>query len=232
MTTTDNSGASTITREQFLGMIDHSLLKPNLTRGDIVPGLEYAAEVRPKAICIVPNYLKLAAEILSGTGVVLGTVAGFPNGAMRTDVKVFESVKAVEDGATEVDIVIPIGALRGGEFDLVRDDIAQVVEAIAPAHVKVILETAYLTDDEILKGAALTSEAGAAFVKTSTGFASSGATPRNIALLRQGAAPQTQVKAAGGIYTLADCLAAIDAGADRLGISRTRAILDEFDAQG
>lgn len=230
--TTDNSGASAITREQFLGMVDHSLLKPSLTRDEIVAGLEYAAEVRPKAICIVPNYLKLAGEILSGTGVLLGAVAGFPNGAMRTDVKVFEAVKAVEDGATEVDMVILIGALRGREFDLVRDDIGQVVEAIAPAHVKVILETAYLTDEEILKGAALTSEAGAAFVKTSTGFASSGATPKNIALLRQGAAPQTQVKAAGGLNTLADCVAAIEAGADRIGISKTQAILAELDARG
>ena len=204
---------------------------PNLTRDDIVAGLEYAAEVQPKAICIVPNHLKLAGEVLAGTGVVLGTVTGFPNGAMRTEVKVFESVKAVEDGATEVDIVIPIGALRGGEFDLVRDDIAAVVQAIAPAYVKVILETAYLTDEQILKGAALTSEAGAAFVKTSTGFAATGATPRNVALLRKGAATQTQVKAAGGLNTLADCLAVIDAGADRIGISKTRAILDELDAQ-
>lgn len=222
--------ATSITREQLLGMIDHSLLKPQLTREEIVAGLEYAAEVRPKAICIVPNHLKLAGEILSGTGVILGTVAGFPNGAMRTDVKVFESVKAVEDGATEVDMVIPIGALRGGEFDLVRDDIARVVEAIAPAHVKVILETAYLTDDQILRGSALVSEAGAAFVKTSTGFAPSGATPENVALLRKGAARETQVKAAGGMNTLADCIAVIEAGADRIGISKTRAILGEFDS--
>lgn len=227
---TAKRSATTITREQLLGMIDHSLLKPQLTREEIVAGLEYAAEVRPKAICIVPNHLKLAGEILSGTGVILGTVAGFPNGAMRTDVKVFESVKAVEDGATEVDMVIPIGALRSGEFDLVRDDIAQVVEAIAPAHVKVILETAYLTGDQILRGSALVSEAGAAFVKTSTGFAPSGATPDNVALLRQGAAQETQVKAAGGINTLADCIAVVEAGADRIGISKTRAILGEFDS--
>ena len=141
-----------ISREQLLGMIDHSLLKPQLTRDEIVAGLEYAAEVRPKAICIVPNHLKLAAEILSGTDVLLGTVAGFPNGAMRTDVKVFESVKAVEDGATEVDMVIPIGALVGGEYDVVLADITEVVRAVAPAEVKVILETAYLTDEQILKG--------------------------------------------------------------------------------
>jgi deoxyribose-phosphate aldolase len=229
MSTTQRSTTS-ITREQLLGMIDHSLLKPQLTRDDIVAGLEYAAEVRPKAICIVPNYLTLAREILSGTGVLLGTVAGFPNGAMRTDVKVFESARAVEDGATEVDMVIPIGALRGGEHDLVRDDIAQVVQAVAPAHVKVILETAFLTDEQILKGSALVSEAGAAFVKTSTGFAPSGATPENVALLRKGAAPETQVKAAGGLNTLADCLAVIEAGADRIGISKTQAILSELDA--
>ena len=133
-----------ISREQLLGMIDHSLLKPQLTRDEIVAGLEYAAEVRPKAICIVPNHLKLAAEILAGTGVLLGTVAGFPNGAMRTDVKVVESVKAVEDGAAEVDIMIQVGALVGGEYDLVRDDITQVVRDVATAEVKVILETAHL----------------------------------------------------------------------------------------
>ncbi|MDT0353940.1 deoxyribose-phosphate aldolase [Pseudonocardia charpentierae] len=216
-----------ISREQLLGMIDHSLLKPQLTRDEIVAGLEYAAEVRPKAICIVPNHLKLAAEILSGTDVLLGTVAGFPNGAMRTDVKVFESVKAVEDGATEVDMVIPIGALVGGEYDVVLADITEVVRAVAPAEVKVILETAYLTDEQILKGSALVSEAGAAFVKTSTGFAATGATPENVALLRKGAAPHTRVKAAGGMSTLADCIAVINAGADRIGISKTRAILAE-----
>jgi deoxyribose-phosphate aldolase len=216
-----------ISREQLLGMIDHSLLKPQLTRDEIVAGLEYAAEVRPKAICIVPNHLKLAAEILSGTDVLLGTVAGFPNGAMRTDVKVFESVKAVEDGATEVDMVIPIGALVGGEYDVVLADISEVVRAVAPAEVKVILETAYLTDEQILKGSALVSEAGAAFVKTSTGFAATGATPENVALLRKGAAPHTRVKAAGGMSTLADCIAVINAGADRIGISKTRAILAE-----
>ena len=216
-----------ISREQLLGMIDHSLLKPQLTRDEIVAGLEYAAEVRPKAICIVPNHLKLAAEILSGTDVLLGTVAGFPNGAMRTDVKVFESVKAVEDGATEVDMVIPIGALVGGEYDVVAADITEVVRAVAPAEVKVILETAYLTDEQILKGSALVSEAGAAFVKTSTGFAATGATPENVALLRKGAAPHTRVKAAGGMSTLADCIAVINAGADRIGISKTRAILAE-----
>lgn len=216
-----------ISREQLLGMIDHSLLKPQLTRDEIVAGLEYAAEVRPKAICIVPNHLKLAAEILSGTDVLLGTVAGFPNGAMRTDVKVFESVKAVEDGAMEVDMVIPIGALVGGEYDVVLADITEVVRAVAPAEVKVILETAYLTDEQILKGSALVSEAGAAFVKTSTGFAATGATPENVALLRKGAAPHTRVKAAGGMSTLADCIAVINAGADRIGISKTRAILAE-----
>lgn len=217
------------TREEFLATIDHSLLKPQLLRSEIVSGLEFAAEVKPKAICIVPNYLTLAQEILDGTGVLLGTVAGFPNGAMRTDVKVFESVKAVEDGAVEVDIVIPIGALRSGEYDLVRNDIAAVVQAVAPAEVKVILETAYLTDEEILKGSEIVSEAGAAFVKTSTGFAPSGATPHNIALLRQGAAPETKVKAAGGLATLDDCLAALEAGADRLGISKTAEILADLD---
>jgi len=222
----------TITREQFLATVDHSLLKPDLTDTDVIEGLEYAAEIRPIAVCIVPNHLELANKILTGTGVILGTVVAFPNGSMRTDVKVFEAQKAVEDGASEVDMVIQIGALRSGEYGRVHDDIAAVVQAITPAaHVKVILETAYLTDEEILKGAAIASEAGATFVKTSTGFASSGATPQNVSLLRKGAAPNVKVKAAGGLRTLDDCLAVFDAGADRIGISRTKTILAELDAR-
>ncbi len=124
-------------------------------------------------------------------------------------------------------MVIDIGALLSGREDMVRDDIRAVVEA-SPAHVKVILETAYLTDEQILRGSALVSEAGAAFVKTSTGFATTGATPENVALLRKGAAPETQVKAAGGLQTLEQVKAAIAAGADRVGISRTKEILAEI----
>ena len=216
-----------LTKEEFLSYVDHSLLKPNLTLDEVVSGLEYAAEVKAKAVCITPHRLDIASDVLAGTDVIIGTVAAFPSGAHATEVKVFETQKCYEAGATEVDMVIDIGALLSGREDMVRDDIRAVVEA-SPAHVKVILETAYLTDEQILRGSALVSEAGAAFVKTSTGFATTGATPENVALLRKGAAPETRVKAAGGLQTLEQVKAAIAAGADRVGVSRTREILAEI----
>lgn len=221
-----------LTKEQFLGSVDHSLLKPNLTLDEVRRGCEFAAEAGVKAVCISPHRLGIAREILSGTPVIIGTVAAFPSGAHMTEVKAFEARACVDAGATEVDMVIDIGALVSGYDDMVRDDIRAVVEAAAPAHVKVILEVHYLTDEQIVRGAQLVSEAGAAFAKTATGFTPSGATPHNVALLRQGAAPETQVKAAGGISTLADVIAVMEAGATRVGISRTKAILDEIEAQG
>jgi deoxyribose-phosphate aldolase len=220
----------TLTKEEFLATVDHSLLKPFLLRSEVITGLEFALEINPKAVCITPNYVALAKEMLSGTGIIIATVAGFPSGSHTTVTKVFEAARSVEDGATEVDMVISVGSLRSGEFDAVLDDITQVVRAIAPAEVKVILETAYLTDEEITQGTKLVSQAGAAFVKTSTGFAPTGATPHNIALMRAAANPKTLVKAAGGLNTYADCLAVIEAGADRIGISKTQAILAELDA--
>ena len=216
-----------LTREAFLSRADHSLLRPDLTLEEIVSGLEYAAEVRPKAVCISPHRLRYASDVLAGTGVVIATVAAFPSGAHATSVKVAETRACYEAGATEVDMVIDIGAMRSGREDLVLDDIRAVVAA-TPAAVKVILETAYLTDEQIVRGAQLVSEAGAAFVKTSTGFAPTGATPENVRLLRQGAAPGVQVKAAGGLRTLAQVSAVIEAGADRVGVSGTQQILDEI----
>jgi deoxyribose-phosphate aldolase len=216
-----------LTREDFLGRADHSLLRPDLTLDEIVAGLEFAAEVLPKAVCISPHRLGYAADILAGTGVVIATVAAFPSGAHATSVKVAETETCYRAGATEIDMVIDIGAMRSGRDDIVLDDIRAVVEA-TPAQVKVILETAYLTDEQIVRGAELVSEAGAAFVKTSTGFAPTGATPENVRLLRQGAAPGVQVKAAGGLRTLAQIAAVIEAGADRVGVSGTKQILDEI----
>lgn len=221
-----------LTKEQFLSYVDHSLLKPNLTPEESRRGCEFAAEVGAKAVCISPHRLDIAREVLSGTPVIIGTVAAFPSGAHMTKVKAFEAKACFDAGATEVDMVIDIGSLISGRDDVVRDDIRAVVEAADPAHVKVILETHYLTDEQIVRGAQIVSEAGAAFVKTATGFAPTGATPHNIALLRQGAAAQTQVKAAGGISTLADVIAVIEAGATRVGISKTQSILDEIEAQG
>jgi deoxyribose-phosphate aldolase len=216
-----------LTREAFLSRADHSLLRPDLTLEEIVAGLEYAAEVRPKAVCISPHRLGYATDVLAGTGVVIATVAAFPSGAHPTSVKVAEARACFEAGATEIDMVIDIGAMRSGREDIVLADIRAVVEATA-AEVKVILETAYLTDEQIVRGAELVSEAGAAFVKTSTGFAPAGATPDNVRLLRQGAASGVQVKAAGGLKTLAQIAAVIEAGADRVGVSGTKQILAEI----
>lgn len=216
-----------LTREAFLSRVDHSLLRPDLTLDEVVAGLEYAAQVRAKAVCVSPHRLGQARDVLAGTGVLIGTVAAFPSGAHDTRVKVFETRTCFEAGATEVDMVIDIGAMRSGREDVVLADIRAVVEA-SPADIKVILETAYLTDEQIVRGAELASQAGAAFVKTSTGFAASGATPENVRLLRKGAAAGVQVKAAGGLSTLAQVTAVLEAGADRVGVSRTRQILDEI----
>lgn len=216
-----------LTREDFLGRADHSLLRPDLTLDEIIAGLEYAADVRPKAVCISPHRLGYATDVLAGTDVVVCTVVAFPSGAHATSVKVAETRACHEAGATEVDMVIDIGAMVSGREDIVREDVRAVVAA-SPAEVKVIVETAYLSDEQIVRAAQLASEAGAAFVKTSTGFAASGATPENVRLLREGAAPGVKVKAAGGLRTLAQVAAVIEAGADRVGVSGTQRILEEI----
>lgn len=218
----------TITKQDLINRIDHSLLKPNLTMEEYVDGLNYAKEIGAAAVCVNPHRLKLAKEILDGTGVEIGTVIGFPSGAHSTAVKVFEAKDAVENGATELDMVIDIGAMLDGDYDKVRDDIKAVVDA-TPAVVKVILENAFLTKEQIKKGSELVEEAGAHYVKTSTGFASSGSTVEDLKLMRDSVSPHIKVKAAGGLRTLEDCIAAIEAGSDRVGISSTEAILAEFD---
>ena len=218
----------TITKQDLINRIDHSLLKPNLTMEEYVNGLNYAKEIGAAAVCVNPHRLKLAKEILDNTGVEIGTVIGFPSGAHSTAVKVFEAKDAVENGATELDMVIDIGAMIDGDYDKVRDDIKAVVDA-TPAVVKVILENAFLTKEQIKKGSELVEEAGAHYVKTSTGFASSGSTVEDLKLMRESVSPHIKVKAAGGLRTLEDCIAAIEAGSDRVGISNTKAILAEFD---
>ncbi len=218
-----------LTQREFLNLIDHSLLKPELTYQQITDGLEFAARTECKAVCISPNRLETAASILAGTPVIIGTVVGFPSGCHETAIKVAETRLAYERGARELDMVIDISAMVSGNLAKVEDDIRQVVEA-TPGAVKVIVETAFLSDEQIIKASQIASAAGAAFVKTSTGFAPSGATAHNVALLRQGAPSSVQVKAAGGISTLADVKAVIEAGASRVGVSRTQAILDEIGA--
>ena len=216
-----------MTKQEFLSKVDHSLLKPQLTREEIMEGLQFAKENHCASVCINPCNLDMAREVLAGTDVKIGTVIGFPSGAHTTFSKVAEAVDAYARGAVELDMVIDIGALRNGEYEDVKKDIEAVVNA-TPGIVKVILETAFLTKEEIRKGCERTEEAGAAYVKTSTGFAPSGAAAEDIRLMRETVSEKVHVKAAGGINNLADCMAMIEAGSDRIGISRTKAILEEF----
>jgi deoxyribose-phosphate aldolase len=184
------------------------------------------------SVCVRPCDVPLAVRLLAGSGVATGTVIGFPHGAHTTATKVFEAQDAIANGATELDMVLNIGQLRSGHDDLVRDDIAAVVQAAAGrAVVKVILENAYLTDEQKITACRMATEAGANFVKTSTGYAPSGATVADLRLMRANTPPHVQVKAAGGIRTLDAMLAVLDAGATRVGATATRAILDEFSAR-
>ena len=217
-----------LTKEVFLANNDHSLLKPNLTLQQLREGLEYAAEVGCGAVCISPHRLDLAREVLAGTPVAIATVIGFPTGTHATASKVAEAKIAQEDGASDLDMVMDIGALLSGEDQLVLDDIAAVVGATS-LPTKVIIEVGFLDDEQIVRASEIVSKAGAAYVKSATGFTPGGATAHNIALMRKASAPTVKVKASGGLSSLADVQAVYDAGADRWGISRTKQILAEFD---
>ena len=221
--------SKTITYEQLAKTIDHSLLRPELTDQDIIEGCELAARYHVASVCVKPYHVSLAVEKLKGSDVAVGTVVGFPHGAHTTQTKVFEAQKALKDGAVELDMVINIGALRSGQTDYVCEDIRAVVEAAkGRALVKVILENAYLTDEQKVQGCKLVEEAGADFVKTSTGFAPSGATIEDLKLMRASVGPKVRVKAAGGVRSLDAILAVIDVGVTRVGATATAAILDEF----
>jgi deoxyribose-phosphate aldolase len=180
-------------------------------------------------VCVKPYHVKLAVALLEGSDVEVGTVVGFPHGNSKVATKVFETQQAIADGATEIDMVLNIGELRSGHADYIRDEVRAVVEAAHPrAIVKVIFENAYLTNEEKVLACKLCEEAGADFVKTSTGFAATGATVEDIRLMRASVGPHIQVKAAHGVRTLDQLLAVIDAGATRSGATATAAILDEF----
>ena len=219
----------TITYEQLAKTIDHSVLRPELTEADVIAGCALADKYHVASVCVKPCHVKLAKQQLAGSDVAVGTVVGFPHGNSTIATKVFETQEAVAAGATEIDMVINIGEMRSGHADAVRNEIRAVVNAAHPhAIVKVILENAYLTHAEKVLGCKLVEEAGADFVKTSTGFAPTGATVEDIALMRATVGPQVQVKAAHGVRTLDQLLAMIDAGATRSGATATAAILDEF----
>jgi deoxyribose-phosphate aldolase len=225
--------SKTITYEQLAKVIDHSLLRPELTEADVIAGCELAARYHTATVCVKPCHAKLAAEVLKDSDVLVSTVIGFPHGSNLTEIKVAEAMKAIEDGAVELDMVLNIGQLRSGKTDYVHDDIKAVCDT-AHAHgakVKVIFENAYLTDEEKITACKLAEEAGADWVKTSTGFAPSGATLEDLRLMRANVSEKVQVKAAGGVRTLPALLEVIDVGVTRCGATATAKILDDFKAQ-
>ncbi|HEX7264336.1 MAG TPA: deoxyribose-phosphate aldolase [Candidatus Dormibacteraeota bacterium] len=219
-----------LTYEDVAKTIDHSLLRPELDDEFIEDGCRLAARYQVASVCCRPADVKRAAELLAGTGVAVGTVIGFPHGGTTTEVKVFEAEQALRDGATELDMVINIGALRSGRDAYVKEEIGAIVAKAHPAGaiVKVILENAYLDDDQKVRGCRLAEAAGADFVKTSTGFAPTGATHEDLALMRRTVSPNVGVKAAGGVRTLDGLLAVMELGVTRIGATQTAAILDEF----
>lgn len=211
------------------GMIDHTLLKPDASRQEIEKLCREAAEFRFATVCVNPVWVSAAAALLRGTGVGVCSVVGFPLGATTADVKSFETRRAIFDGATEIDMVINIGALKSGDLRTVERDIAAVVEACQPCGVvsKVIIEAALLTDDEKVTASTLARAAGADFVKTSTGFASGGATAADVALMRRVVGADMGVKAAGGVRDLEGLKAMVAAGATRVGASAGVKIVQE-----
>lgn len=205
-------------------MIDHTILKADATEKDVRRLCDEARAYGFATVCVNSCWTALAAELLAGSGVGVTTVVGFPLGAMSTAGKAAETAAAVADGATEIDMVINIGRLKAGDDDFVRDDIAAVVKAAGDAGVKVIIECCLLTDAEKVRACEASVAAGAAFVKTSTGFSTGGATVEDVRLMRATVGDRCKVKAAGGIHTSEEALAMIEAGADRLGCSSGIAI--------
>ncbi len=207
--------------QNIIRMIDHTLLKANATKAEIVKLVEEAKEFSFASVCINPVWVHTAAELLADTPEVkVCTVIGFPLGAATPESKAFETKNAIENGADEVDMVINIGALKDKQDDLVERDIRAVVEAAkGKALVKVIIETCLLTNEEKVRACELSVKAGADFVKTSTGFSTGGATVEDIRLMRQTVGPEIGVKASGGVRSREDALAMVEAGATRLGAS-------------
>ncbi|MEC1696264.1 deoxyribose-phosphate aldolase [Schinkia azotoformans] len=207
--------------KNLAGLIDHTLLKANTTKAEVMKLLEEAKQYQFASVCINPTWVETAAEFLHNTPEVkVCTVIGFPLGATTPEVKAFETKNAIENGANEVDMVINIGALKDRQYDLVETDIKAVVDAAkGKALTKVIIETCLLTDEEKEKACELAVKAGADFVKTSTGFSTGGATIEDVALMRKTVGPEIGVKASGGVRNLEDAEAVIKAGANRIGAS-------------
>lgn len=221
------------TLEQVAKTIDHSILKPDFTYTDVAAGVELALKYNTASYCIRPMDVAAAAKALAGSTVNVCTVIGFPHGSTTTATKVFETQDAIANGATEIDMVMNVSAMLSGDFDYVEQDIRAVVEAAHPkgASVKVIFETAFLNDEQIIKACELTEKAGADYVKTSTGFASEGATTHNVALMKKTVGDRLKVKSSGGVRTLDQLIDYMDLGVTRSGCSATAQVLEEFIAK-
>lgn len=218
-----------VTYEQLAGTIDHSLLKPELTLDEVIAGCDLADRYSVVSVCVRPADVALCAEHLADSTVAVGTVIGFPHGDSATATKVFEAKQAMADGAVELDMVLNYGLLRSGEYERVLEDIRAVVDAAGgDALVKVIFENAYLDDAQKVRACELAEAAGADYVKTSTGYAPTGATLEDLRLMRASVSPAVKVKAAHGVRTLDALLAVIEAGADRCGATATAAMLDDY----
>jgi len=224
---------ATLTERDIAKTIDHSLLRPELDDAFVEDGCRLAARYDVASVCVPPVHGRRAAAILAGTDVKVGTVVGSPHGYATPETKVAETRQALAEGATEIDMVIQIGALKSGRDADVQADIAAVVEAARSggAIVKVIFENAYLSDDEKVLACHLTEAAGAAFVKTSTGFAPTGATHDDLRLMRANTSAHIAVKAAGGVRTLDALLEVMALGVTRIGATATATIIDDFRAR-
>ena len=216
-----------ITKYELTRRIDHALLKANITYEEIMNGCRYAKDNNCVSVCVNTNRVKTASQLVQGSNTVVGTVIGFPLGAHTTYIKVKETVEAYKNGAVEMDMVIDIGALKSGDYNFIKDEIMQVVKSV-PSIIKVIIETAYLTSEEIITISKIIEDAGAHYVKTSTGFAHEGATIKNIELIKKSISKNIKIKASGGISTLEFALKLLEAGCTRIGTSKTEYILSQI----
>ena len=218
------------TYEDIAGMIDHSLLKPFLTDAEIEAGCRLADSYRVVSVCVRPADVRLAAAILKDSPVKITTVIGFPHGSTTTHAKLEEAKEAITNGAVELDVVLHFGKLKSGEYDYVKNDLEAVIKYAhgKSVRVKVIFENCYLNEEEIIIACEICNELGADWVKTSTGYGTGGAEPKDIQIMRKHAKPSVQVKAAGGVRTLEKLLEMRELGCTRVGATATAQILDEF----
>ncbi len=208
-------------------LIDHALLRPDMTREEVTEGLNIAKEYDVKSVCVRGCDVKYAAEFLKGTDVLVGTVIGFPHGSTSTQSKVYETVEAFKNGAVEVDVVMPIGMVKSGDYDYYRNELEELTKVVREHNglIKIIFENCYLTAEEIKNCTIIATEVGVDFVKTSTGFGSYSARIEDVKIMKENSSLPTEVKASGGIRTYEDVIAMVQAGATRIGASATEKIV-------